>query len=209
MVALGNEQNKHTLYGVALRRTLEKAIEQIDHGDKKAINKNIEKIIWYGVKDIITSPKYDDYELNISYFESISNIKGLIATMTLKQFMNVFPIKKEFDGHKWGVKDYFSTKEYIKSTGLKPEDVIGEYALELIAEYWNDDIWMLFVKSLTTMSTIRRYEGHLSVFEEFMAAEGEDTPETFKDEKGQAYYVSNGKPQKIKMNRRNHLKLIK
>ncbi|WP_107950963.1 hypothetical protein [Lysinibacillus parviboronicapiens] len=202
-------QNKHKLYGAAFRRILEKTMQQIDAGDKQAVKRNIEKIIWFGVKDIITSPKYDDYELNVSYFESISNIKGLMATMTLKQFMNVFPIKKDFDGHKWGSKDYFYTKEYIEGIGLRPNDVIGEYALELFAEYWNDDIRKLFVKSLTTMSTIRRYEGHLGLFEEFMAAEGEDTPDTFKDEKGQAYYVSNGKPQKIKMNKVGHLRVIK
>jgi len=202
-------KDKHNLYSSALRRTLEKAIEQNDDGDKKAIKNNLEKIIWYGVKNIITSPEYEDYEMNINYFNSISNLKGLIATMTLRQFMNVFPITKEFDGHKWGTKDYFYTKEYIESTELKPDDVVGEYALEFLSEYQNHDIWMLFVKSMTTMSAIRRYEGHLSLFEEFMAAEGEDTPDTFKDEKGQAYYVHDGKPQKIKMNKVGHLRVIK
>lgn len=209
MVVRSNDKNKHKLYGAAFRRILDQTIQQIDDGDEQAVNNNIEKIIWYGVKDIITSPQHDDYELNISYFTSISNIKGLLATMTLQQFMNTFPIKKDFNGHKWGSKDYFYTKGYIENIGLKPEDLIGGHALELIAEYWNDDISNLFVKNLTIMSRIRRNEGHLGIFEEFMAEQGGDTPNTFKDSLGQRYYVRDGKPQKLNWNKTKHLTVIK
>ena len=107
------------------------------------------------------------------------------------------------------MKDYYYTINYIKEIGLNPQDELGEHTLELLTAYMNSDIGDLFVKCLTTMSAIRRHEGHLSLFEEFMASKEHKTTNTFKDQTGQAYYVRNGKTEKIKMNNKNHLKIVK
>lgn len=205
MVVQARELEKHKLYGVAYRRVLDEAVAQMEDGEKR----NIEKIIWYGVRYLTTMPDYKDYEFDINSFNLISGIKGLMSSMTLQQFKNVFPIKKDFNGARWGVKDYFYTMEYIKRIGLEPNDLLGDFALELLANYWNDDIGNLYAKSLAIMSSIRRHEGHLSLFEEFMAQQGQDTPNTFKNSKGQAYYVRQGKPVKVQMRKPNHLKTIK
>lgn len=203
------EKNKFELYNAAYLRVLEKTLTELSEGDDQATLRNIEKIIWYGVKRIITMPKYKDYELAVSNFQFISSIKSLMECMTLKQFMTTFPIEKTYDGERWGVKDYYYTINYIKEIGLNPQDELGEHTLELLTAYMNPDICDLFVKSLTTMSAIRRHEGHLSLFEEFMASEGHKTTNTFKDSAGQAYYVRDGKPEKIKMNNKNHLEIVK
>lgn len=42
-----------------------------------------------------------------------------------------------------------------------------------------------------------------------MASEGHGTTNTFKDLTGQTYYVRDGRPEKVKMNNKNHLKVVK
>lgn len=209
MTAKPSEKCKFDLYNAAYLRVLDITLTELNAGDEQATLRNIEKIIWYGVKRIITMPEYKDYELAVSDFQSICSIKSLMECMTLKQFMTTFPIEKTYDGERWGVKDYYYTVNYIKEIGLNSQDELGEHTLELLTEYMNPDIHDLFVKSLTTMSAIRRYEGHLSLVEEFMASEGHGTTNTFKDQTGQAYYMHDGRPQKIKMNNKNHLKVVK
>lgn len=72
----------------------------------------------------------------------------------------------------------------------------------------NRDIHDFFVKSVINLSDLRQYEGHLNMFEEFMASQGMDTPNTFKDNKGKVMYVKDGKPQAIGF-KTNKLELVK
>ncbi len=153
------------------------------------------KIVFYGVKTMIHQPESESYEEAMGRFQTISAIKQVISELTLNEFMNLFPIKKDFKGYKYEIKDYFSTIEYVNT--LDPNEPIGENALMLLGEYWNDDINDFFVESVTSLSDLRQYEGHISMFEEFMASQGMDTPNTFKNTKGEAMYVRNGKPQAV------------
>lgn len=107
------------------------------------------------------------------------------------------------------MKDYYSTLEAIEELGLQQNELIGDKLEDLLLDYMNDDIREFEVKSLTTISKIRRFEGHLHLFEEFMAANGHDTQNTFKNSKGQAFYVRNGIPEKIKMLNKSHLQVVK
>ncbi len=59
------------------------------------------------------------------------------------------------------------------------------------------------------MSALRRAEGHLDMMEEFMASQGMETPNTFKNSKGEAMYIRHGKPEKIHVTESNHLKVMK
>ena len=86
----------------------------------------IKKTVFNGVKMIITGQgeklkNYDDTELQ---FQLISHIKSLIGCLTPGEFMQLFPIKKDFDGHKWQSKDYFYSRDYIEK--LDPNIPIDE-----------------------------------------------------------------------------------
>jgi hypothetical protein len=50
-------------------------------------------------------------ELLSLIWASIELPQEQMGLLTPKEFMTVFPIKKEYDGHRYGIKDYHSTME--------------------------------------------------------------------------------------------------
>ena len=129
-------------------------------------------------------------------FERISFISSLVGLYTPREFMRLFPIKKDYDGEENGCKDYFSCMEYINKIGI---DVpIGENASMFLMEYWNWDIsfymvtWMSIVSAMDIVCTGRDHM--LDFFEEnglhfhYMHQEGDflvddETGERFKIKK--------------------------
>lgn len=199
------EMNKHRIYIKAYIRTL-KACPLEDGADQ---SKHIPKIVYYGVKAVGTYPKLITADEAKTCFEFISGLHGIMGLLTLHEFMNLFPIEKVFNGAKYEMKDYFSTLEAINELGLEPHEKIGENILKLIMEYMNDDISDFAVQGMVAMSAIRRFDGHLDLMEEFMAQQGMDTPNTFRNSKGEAMYVRHGKTVKLKLNKKQHLHVVK
>lgn len=164
------------------------------------------KVVIYGIKTTRFLPESTTYDESINEFNSISSLKQIIADVTPNEFMNLFPIEKDFKGYKYEIKDYYSTMEYINTLDLnKP---IGDNVSMFLAEYTNEDIDEFFVKAARCLSDLRQYDGHISMFEEFMAAQGLKTPNTFKTAKGEVMYVRNGKPEEIGF-KTNKLELVK
>jgi len=205
------DSKKYSLYLKAFKKILNAAEIEREKDSENSAKMYGLKLAWHGVKTVISHPDTESKKEAENLFDFISHVKYFISILTLKEFMQLFPIEKKYDGEKWEVKDYYSTVAYIQESGLEADYVLGDKALELIAEYQNEDIFGLFVKSMEVMSAIRRYEGDLDLFEEFQAACGEETTNTFKNSKGQAYYVKNGRPQKIKMinQQSRHLQRLK
>lgn len=199
------EMYKHNLYLKAYIRSLKAC--PLEEGPDQS--KHIPKIIHYGVKAVGTYPKLTDYQEAKTCFEFISGLKGIMSLLTLHEFMNLFPIEKTFDGAKYEMKDYYSTVEAIQELGLQPHEKIGESILELIMEYMNHDLSDFAVQGMVAMSAMRRFDGHLDLMEEFMATQGMDTPNTFKNGKGEVMYVRHGKTVKLKLNKKQHLQIIK
>ncbi len=198
---MAGHQIKYLLYLRAFAKVLKESIAS-EAGERTLKL----KVVFYGVKTIIHQPKSKSYKESVGEFQTISALKQVISELTLNEFMNLFPIKKDFKGYKYGIKDYFSTMEYV--TTLDPNEPIRENALMLLAEYMNDDIHRFFVKSVTSLSDLRQHEGHIDMFEEYMASQGMETPNTFKNTKGEAMYVRNGKPQAVGF-KTNKLELVK
>lgn len=199
------EMNKHRIYIKAYIRSLKEC--PTEEGTDQS--KYIQKIVYYGVKAVGTYPKLTSYQEAVTCFEFISGLKGVMSLLTLHEFMNLFPIQKVFDGAKYEMKDYYSTLEAINELGLQPYERIGESILKLIMEYMNRDIMDFAVQGMVAMSAIRRFDGHLDLMEEFMAEQGMDTPNTFRNSKGEAMYVRHGKPIKLKLNKKQHLEIVK
>lgn len=152
-------------------------------------------------------PEKREYDEISSAFQIANAIQDTTGKLTPKEFMNIFPIDKEFDGDKYEMKDYFYTKEYIET--VDQDKPIGEKVHEFLWEYMNREIMNFSVKILCLMSALRRAEGHLDMMEEFMASQGMETPNTFKNSKGEAMYIRHGKPEKIHVTESNHLKVMK
>lgn len=157
------------------------------------------KIIWLGVKviggDRTENPPYD---LLVNRFRLISHIQALMGTLTPREFQTIFPIDKEYDGEKYEMKDYFYTKKYIAEFG--ENKVIGEEISEFLWEYQNRTTCEFVIKTLSTMSAIRRAEGQKGLAEEFFEERGVTTYTLTKDGKGNKFLTNNdtGEVEKVK-----------
>lgn len=192
------------LYFNAYKKALHDAME---HEDDAAAMKDIRKrIALYGVRYIAIMPQSESRHEAESDLQFISILKRIIAEMTLDDFMNVFPIKKEYDGEKWGVKDYFSTIEEIQ--GMDPLATIGKNIDHLLAEYWNDDIYRLFVAMVQVVNDIDRHNNRPTFTDLWAADMGIDTTNV-QQHNGKKFLIHSGKPYPIDFRKPSHLKVVK
>lgn len=68
-----------------------------------------------------------------------------IERLTPRQMINLFPLKKEFDGERYGCKDYFYARKSVEEYGL---DRRIENAVDFLWDYQNDDLARFMVEYL-------------------------------------------------------------
>lgn len=184
-----------------LKKTV-KLTSDIEETDKNLITP---KIVFLAVKTMILKPPAISNEEILSDFNDFVTIKDMISYLTPNEFVNIFPVSKEYDGERYEVKDYFYTMEYIN--GLIRDEPIGDIVMEFLMEYTNEVIWQFNILGTSLVNELRKADGHIDMFEEFMARNGVDTPNTFKNSKGKPMYIKNGRPEEIKTKNNNHLVL--
>ncbi|ADQ41590.1 hypothetical protein Calkr_2125 [Caldicellulosiruptor acetigenus I77R1B] len=170
----------------------------------------VKKLIFYGVKMINATPQKEitSFEQAKAEFNFADLIIQMISTITPKEFITIFPVKKNFKGHKYQTKDYFTTIEQLKKFDMdKP---IGEKVIELLWDYVNDDITEFLVNYLLAASRLRKFEGKSSLAEEFAQQMGLKTYKLCQDNRGRnfLYDPETGKTTKVKF-KVMHLKLIR
>lgn len=172
----------------------------------------IKKTVFNGVKMIITGQgenlkNYDDTELQ---FQLISHIKSLTGFLTPGEFMQLFPIKKDYDGHKWQTKDYFYTRDYINNLDINTPIDEQEDPLMFLWEYVNDDIESFNIRSMLALSKLRQFMGHPSLGEEWADMNGIETHTMHQDHKGNNFLIDKqGKVLKAAKPRPRYLKVVK
>lgn len=205
-----NRQNndvKNYLYLKAWDRTLKEYTENLDIANKLIY---IQRLIFYGVRTVITNPvrEHTTREQAEWDFQFITIIKSLVGLLKPSEFMLLFPIKKDYDGHKWQTKDYFYTRDYINT--LDPDEPIGEEVLMFLLEYTNKDIKIFNIKSMLSLSKLRQLDGHPSIAKEWADMNGIKTHTLHSGANGQEFYIDDttGKTIKVKKKRPGHLRLI-
>lgn len=192
-------QNKADLYFNAYYNTLLKYKQAFDENPNQDFKPFYKKIIVYAIKYIITKeePQYVTLEDANNDFMFADIITKFIGQLTPREFMQLYPIDKEYKGHKYGYKDYFHTKYFLESIDLdKP---IGSDAVEFLWEYNNREIFEFNIKIMEYLSRLRRLQGKPSLSEEFAEIMGLETYRLYKDNKGNEFLVDKkGKSYKIK-----------
>lgn len=197
----GAQMSKYSLYLKAFRNVLYKHIESSKDMD------SIKQIVFYGVKMFNDSPKAMSYGEAFYNFQLASYIQKLTSLLTPKDFMNIFPIEKDFKGYKCETKDYFYTMDYINK--LDQDKPIGEEITEFFWEYQNWEITLFNVHILNLMSDVRRYEGKTSLAEEWSVMNGIQTYTLHKDNKGIEFLIDKeGKATRVQKPKPKHLKLV-
>ena len=161
------DKAKHDLYSSAFDKTIREFVDS-PTGDIKPI---VKKIIAYGVKSVNSKNEKPNTRAEAEYdFQCMSTIKSFMATLTPNEFVNLFPIRKDFDGHKCECKDYFYTVECIEK--LSQNEPIGEKIDDFLWDYTNLETSIFLVKSMGCVDNLRRFDGQCGMVEEFFADKG-------------------------------------
>jgi hypothetical protein len=201
-----DETRKYNLYVNAFKRALQRYRDNPEQ-DPLPVMK---KLIFYGVRTINLMPKRDiitrsEIENNFIFAEFI---KDAMALLTPGEFVNLFPVTKNYDGDT-GWKDYFYTAAYLKT--LPQDKPIDSEIDDFLWEFMNIEIHMFLVKLIGFTSDLRRLDGHKGLMEEFCEEQGIRTFTKHRDNRGKEYMIDNqtGRTAPIKKQLPKHLKVIK
>lgn len=151
-------------------------IRAAEASDKEGIELHLSKLVFYGVKAINSLPELNKqtyFNETLNRFKFSQSILYAMKKLTPKEFMNIFPIAKEFDGDSYGTKDYFYTMDYLKS--LDMDKPIGENILEFLWEYHNWTISIFNVEVIGFLSDFRRLQGKTSLAQQWANSNGIET----------------------------------
>ena len=112
----------------------------------------------------------NDEALVFRYFSTISLISNLVGLYTPREFMRLFPIQKDYDGEKFGCKDYFYCMERINDFGI--DQPIGDRAPEFLMDYWNWDINFYMVTWMNVVSAMHFIQTGGDMLLEFFEEQG-------------------------------------
>ena len=68
-------------------------------------HENLKKMVYWNIR-ILPCFKRDDDAIIKNKFLLIGYVKNDLKKLTYREFINLFPIAKEYDGAKWEMKDY-------------------------------------------------------------------------------------------------------
>ena len=105
------------------------------------------------------------------WFYLISGVNDMVECLTPNEFMQMFPIAKDYDGEKYEVKDYFYCIEYISQMDIN-KPIGQENGPEFLMEYWNWDINMYMCTWMGIVNRMHQAHGGRDITEEFFESQG-------------------------------------
>lgn len=116
-----------------------------------------------------------DYKQTLEESQAVFQLMDAIFTVMgyikLKNLIVTFPIKKDFDGHKWESKDYFYTMDVLSN--MDWDKPIGkENISDLIWDYQNEDLREAYVEYMCIVSELFREKTGKSMAEKFCEDNG-------------------------------------
>lgn len=159
-------------------------------------HENYKKFVYWGIR-YLPHCETDNAEEKFAY---ISIVKDCLKKITYGEFVQMFPIDKEYDGAKLEMKDYYSTMKYLDG---KFVDSYIEEPLELIFEYNNWYIIEFGVAVMSVTSEMHKIQTGIGITEAFMF------PDQYpSDSKGNLIGItSDGKVHKVASPRKSKPKL--
>jgi len=146
-------------------------VRKADHIMNNGYDREATKqLILCGVKMVVTRTRReeeDTKQLSLDFFQPLMTI---MSTLTPIELVNLFPITKEYFGHKYDIKDYYYTMEELNN--LDQDAKIGDKLFGLLWDYHNTDLREFCVAYMKALSEYRRSLGQLGIIEEFMETLG-------------------------------------
>lgn len=150
-----------------------------------------------------------DYKQSLEESQVIFNLIDAIFTVMgyikLKNLVITFPISKDFDGEKWGCKDYFYTMDVLSD--MDWDKAIGrDNVSELLWDYENDDLRHAYMEFHCAMSAIYRSQTGKGIMKQW--CEEMDIP-TYSLNKETGVMRNNQTGEIMKVNESSHIQIVK
>ncbi|GKT04297.1 hypothetical protein [Furfurilactobacillus entadae] len=123
------------------------------------------KVIYYEVKRTNFGYRNRDSEADL---RAMFHVVEILKHYTPREFMNIFPVDKDYlkPGADW--KDYFSTMRMIHKQGI--DELIKE-PYEFLTDYMNNETMLFIVRLTVSISHQRERQGGKSLLSEFFGLE--------------------------------------
>lgn len=200
----------------AYERMLGRLLDVIDEVDGelfKDLSPEIKtKIVYTLTMFLITeyNPKGTEGKTSDLRFRIYNALFSFMGELYPSEFERIFPIRKDFDGHKYECKDYFYTKKILNS--MPQDKPIGEDNItRFLWDYQNPHTSELLISYMEVIDDLRRLQGKPSMMEEFAVQNGITTYTKFTSPSGKEYMRDNdtGKTFRVRKPRPEHLRVIK
>lgn len=176
-------------YTMAILRKKEKCTEQTQRDIRIAekggpITDNLKQYVYLYIKIIsLLNDVWDTDNPDVieASFDTIVFISHVLQYFTPCEFIQMFPVRKDYDGHRYGMKDYYSTMEAVKEIGLYEK--IGDRVERFLFAYCNDDIDDYVVAWMGIVNRMHQMNGGRDMLVEFMEDQGVH-PLTLYEEEG-------------------------
>ncbi len=196
---------KEQLYLQALTNVLETADKTQSY-----TKENVKKVVVYGIKFInahhVNVTTVEDADI---FYKLVLGICDFIGLLTPNEFMNMFPIAKEFNGHKYECKDYFGTWDYLntleRDKPIKDQNIDNGSIVGFLWEYHNWEVRRFTVKLTTALERIQAAQGLPTMFETL----GIETHAVYENNGKQFMVNANGRTQRLRKKMPRFLKLVK
>ncbi|MFX3618631.1 MAG: hypothetical protein ACE3JK_14075 [Sporolactobacillus sp.] len=175
-------------YAGAVGRLFDRAFKEVsDPNDTLPLDIQ-KKLALYHVKYMPAMNKNKEltYEQLLNKFRAFDLIHFYLAQFTPREFMQYFPIKKDYDGKRYESKDYFTTMEYLKTLNWD-EPIDLERIDDFLWEYTNLDLMNFEVDRMSTASDLRVAQGGRDIMQEWMDDKGIPTYSLHTDDTGKQF----------------------
>lgn len=173
----------------------------------------IKRLVFYGVRIVNSKPKskYVTREETIRDFKFAEIIKELIGKLTSSEFENIFPITKDYDGDRNQNKDYFYTKDFLRT--LPADKAISDVidVSKFLWEYSNWEITFFIINTFEYMDRLLMLEGKPTMMETLCHDNGINLYYMYTDDKGKQYIVDpkTGQSSKVRKPKPRYLRLVR
>lgn len=131
----------------------------------------LRKLIYWGVQSVSSLNACNgDLKTARSYFEFGDSVLEKISTITPREFMNIFPVAKQYQGAQWGEKDYFFTMNMIDSAGI---DNQIHNPFEFLSDYNNMEVRLFMVRFMDAVAVIYQDNTGKTLYQGFQNYRGD------------------------------------
>ncbi len=90
-------------------------------------------------------------------YQELKQVMEAVGRMTPAELLRMYPVKKEYDGKKWGTKDYFYTMDKLKKRPADKPIGDAQDAACLLWDYQNKDLEYLLLQWINVLGDLHIY----------------------------------------------------